>query len=528
MYLCNGRYIVKGLLGKGGFGTVYLAEDRRLHKKWAIKQIDVMDDAALSAAKAELAVLTQVSHPNIVRITDVFSEDFHIYIVMDHVEGMTLREIITSKKHIPQKLLFNWSVEICDAVSYLHDMKPSVIICDLKESNIIIKPDGHPVLIDFGGASNNTLSGTGRIFGSPGYAAPEQKRGHIDARSDIYALGKILEDMSGHDASPMVKWIIKTCRRSDPAKRFKSAHIIKELLIVSRDMYKIMLLLIAMLFMAVIVFWRIGVVKEKAYTKVKSEQDFSQGVMYLYGSGDTERAEECFAGVDVDTYPEAEIYLEAMDCIRSKGTDTEDMGEIVERLRGLNNDSKETIGEERYIKNAICAATLIRRASENYDDYETAYVALDEAIDACGTDKELEGIKEEALGIKADMLIEEGMNDESIRNKKYEEAISCIQMSYVLNKGQQEEDNSVSDLMDIAALYTSMGEYEKAMDIYEKAETEYPANRNLRIFTHLTLMMQKGCPAEDVIRVWNMTEDIPELKSDRNYEYMKERVIIYE
>jgi len=126
MYLSDGRYRVIGELGSGGFGSVYLAEDQTLRKMWAIKKIP--EGLLKEAAEAELSVLTRASHPGIVRITDVFRTDGHIYIVMDHVKGMNLSKLIRSGIKIPEKTLFTWIIEICDAVSYLHGMSPPVII----------------------------------------------------------------------------------------------------------------------------------------------------------------------------------------------------------------------------------------------------------------------------------------------------------------------------------------------------------------------------------------------------------------
>ncbi len=136
--------------------------------------------------------------------------------------------------------------------------------------------------------------------------------------------------------------------------------------------------------------------------------------------------------------------------------------------------------------------------------------------------------KRSVNGMISDLLVEQGMNDEAVREGNYKEAIGYIYRSYELDLDGKREDECVSDLMDIAALYTETGEYGRAIEIYEKAESEFPDNRNLRIFSHLTLMMQKGYPAGDVIRVWCLTENIPGIKDDANYEYMKERVVTYE
>ena len=528
MYLCNGRYKVTGLLGSGGFGRVYLARDQRLNKRWAVKQTDIQDPAARNAAKAELAVLTQVSHPNIVRITDVFSDDDHIYIVMDHVEGMTLREIISNKKQIPEKLFYKWSMEICDAVSYLHNMKPPVILCDLKESNIIIKPDGHPVLIDFGGASNRLLSGGEGMFGSPGYVSPEQKKGHADARSDIYALGKILKDMTGGEGSFLIRWIIRKCRQEEADRRFKSVKAVKKYLILAKNLYRLIIALLGLLLVTLIIIIRVGGVREAAYEKIRSDQSFEQGVVYLSEYRDSEKAAKCFEAADPEAYPEAGLYEKVIRIMDSPDSMSSNSLSVLSELERFNSSGAKDMGDERYIRNAICIATLYREALKGTEGYEGAKRVLINLLDHLdgmdGRDEE----KRSVNGMISDLLVEQGMSDETVREGNYKEAIGYIYRSYELDLGGKREDECVSDLMDIAALYTETGEYDRAIEIYEKAESEFPDNRNLRIFSHLTLMMQKGYPAGDVIRVWCLTENIPGIKEDANYEYMKERVVTYE
>ncbi|MBR1523475.1 MAG: serine/threonine protein kinase, partial [Lachnospiraceae bacterium] len=187
MYLCGNRYRVIGRLGEGGFGDVYLAEDRILKKTWAIKDIGESDRISYSLVRSEVSVLAKVSHPGIVRITDVFRSDGHIYIVMDHIKGMNLKELMNPDRKLSEKMLFKWSAELCDAISYLHHMNPPVILCDIKPQNIMVKPDGHIVLIDFGAAIPYASDDKDELsFISRGYASPEQLRGdRADIKSEI-------------------------------------------------------------------------------------------------------------------------------------------------------------------------------------------------------------------------------------------------------------------------------------------------------------------------------------------------------
>ncbi len=103
MYLSGNRYKVIRRLGEGGYGCVYLAEDQVLHKTWAIKEIGDEDNASYAAIKAEIGVLSKVSHPGIVRITDAFRSCRRAYIVMDYIKGMNLKQVMQSGKKLSDK-----------------------------------------------------------------------------------------------------------------------------------------------------------------------------------------------------------------------------------------------------------------------------------------------------------------------------------------------------------------------------------------------------------------------------------------
>ncbi len=206
------RYIIVRLIGQGGMAAVYEAVDTRIQgKKWAIKE---MSDAALTNPldkqqairdfQREAQLLATLSHPNLPRVTDYFSERGKQYLVMEFVEGQTLEDIISSSpRPLDEKRVVKWGKQLCDVLEYLHTRQPPIIFRDLKPSNIMVDLDGNIKLIDFGiarlfklGQAQDTTA-----FGTAGYAPPEQYgKGQTDARSDVYALGVVLHHLvTRHD-----------------------------------------------------------------------------------------------------------------------------------------------------------------------------------------------------------------------------------------------------------------------------------------------------------------------------------------
>lgn len=212
MRVLQGRYELIQKLGQGGMGAVYLAGDRRLSTaRWAVKE---MSDAlitsplerqqAIEAFKHEAELLARLSHPNLPRVTDHFTEDGKNYLVMEFVPGETLLAYV-QRHGLPRPLpeVLDLARSLCDVLSYLHGQDPPIIFRDLKPANVMFTPEGQLKLIDFGiarlfkpGQARDT-----QAYGTMGYSAPEQYgRGQTDPRSDIYTLGVLLHQLlTGHD-----------------------------------------------------------------------------------------------------------------------------------------------------------------------------------------------------------------------------------------------------------------------------------------------------------------------------------------
>lgn len=209
----EGRYVIVETLGRGGMGAVYKALDMRLQNMpVAIKEMSTGAmgksnlDLAAEAFQKEASMLINLRHPSLPRITDFFSRgENRWYLVMDYIQGDTLKEVIKKRGRVPEQEVLNWAGQLCSILDYLHSQTPPVVFRDLKPANIIITPEGQIKLIDFGIARHFRpgMTSDTTAYGSPGYAPPEQHgEKQTDPRSDIYALGATLHHLiTGVDPS---------------------------------------------------------------------------------------------------------------------------------------------------------------------------------------------------------------------------------------------------------------------------------------------------------------------------------------
>ena len=200
----NDRYRVAAVLGKGGFGVTYLVDDLRLHgKRRALKEIP-----ELLFDEHETRLLGRLSHPAIPDITDRFTRDGMVYLVLEFGGSRTLRtEQERQGGRIPVFALLPLIEQICSALTYLHAQDPPVVHRDLKPENILLDDNERVMLIDFGIAKESQADTATRTLGravTHGYSPPEQVLGTgTDARSDVYALGAILYSMlTGQTPTP--------------------------------------------------------------------------------------------------------------------------------------------------------------------------------------------------------------------------------------------------------------------------------------------------------------------------------------
>lgn len=247
--LVDGKYKILSEIGHGGMSVVYMAINEKANKTWAVKEVrkdGKMDfNTVRQGLMAEIETLKKLKHPNLPSIVDVIEDKDSFIIVMDYIEGRSLDKIIEENGAQPEAYVVEWAKQLCDVFGYLHSRTPAIIYRDMKPANVMLKPDGNIMVIDFGTAKNYEIDlGETTGIGTIGYAAPEQYigsgLGRTDARTDIYCLGitlyhlltnvdpckNLISDKSIRAVNPALSHgldaIIQKCTQHQPDDRYQT------------------------------------------------------------------------------------------------------------------------------------------------------------------------------------------------------------------------------------------------------------------------------------------------------------------
>ena len=253
-----GRYRIEGLLGRGGMGEVYRAEDLKIEATVALKFLPAsiqQNPSVLARFHNEVRLARQVSHPNVCRVHDIGDVDGQHFLTMEFVDGENLASLLRRIGRLPGDKAVEIARQICAGLAAAHDR--GVLHRDLKPENVMLDGLGRVRLMDFGlAAMRESVSAEDMRSGTPAYMAPEQLDGReITVRSDLYALGLVLHEMftgraifdaptfadlrrqrqtftperaslTAADADPAVERVIRRCLEADPEKRPASALVV--------------------------------------------------------------------------------------------------------------------------------------------------------------------------------------------------------------------------------------------------------------------------------------------------------------
>lgn len=198
--ILGNRYEILEKIGAGGMSIVYRARDTKLERSVTVKVLRdefIADEDFVSRFKIEAQAAASLSHPNIVNVYDVGTEYDTYYIVMEYINGFTLKEIIDKEAPFDNKKALNYALKIASALQHAH--KNHIVHRDIKPQNILVTADGELKVTDFGiahAATSSTVTMTSTAIGSVHYFSPEQARGgYVDEKSDLYSLGIVIYEM---------------------------------------------------------------------------------------------------------------------------------------------------------------------------------------------------------------------------------------------------------------------------------------------------------------------------------------------
>ncbi|MGJ7922735.1 protein kinase domain-containing protein [Neobacillus sp. LXY-4] len=345
--IIDDRYEILKEIGRGGMSIVYLAMDNRLNKSLVVKDIrkraNSDNEFLVNSLVIEANMLKKLDHGALPRIYDIIESEGDIYVVMDYIEGESLKEKHSRDGNLPADLVIDWAKQLADVLGYLHTRRPFPIIYrDMKPDNIMLTPEGKIKLIDFGIAKEyktESLTDTTNL-GTISYAAPEQLSGKkTDARSDIYSLGLTLYNLvTGKGVNeppftvkPIRDWnpslpeglehIITKCTESEPENRYQSCdelyYDLENIDTLTKGYKKKLLKKLYMFLVPAVLFILFSVTTAWGYSGMKNEQfqDYmklvNQSNRYLINGKDAkaiELLEQAITSVD-SKKPEAYINL---------------------------------------------------------------------------------------------------------------------------------------------------------------------------------------------------------------------------
>jgi predicted Ser/Thr protein kinase len=258
-----GKYRIIERLGHGGMGAVFKAEDPMLGRTVALKiissNVGVTDDEMKRRFMREAQACARLNHDNLIRVYDMGEQDGQLFIVMECLEGAELKQYIDERRALPIEDKLVMMMEVCEGLDYAH--KRGIIHRDIKPSNIFVLADGHLKILDFGIArvatAGSDITKSGVLMGTLRYMSPEQARGWVDPRSDIFSVGAvfyewltfrvafagtepmaILESIRSSEPPPVTEFdptlppelaeIIARCLRKDPNDRYPSLELMRD------------------------------------------------------------------------------------------------------------------------------------------------------------------------------------------------------------------------------------------------------------------------------------------------------------
>ncbi|HEY9732435.1 MAG TPA: serine/threonine-protein kinase [Drouetiella sp.] len=210
--ILNERFHVLNVLSGGGQGTTYIAADGTAHESASVvvkeyilpNRASTLRTICVSKLDKEVEILRRIDYPLIVKVIDFFVEDSRAYIVMEYIEGTTLKDLVTNQGKQNEKRVIEFGIQICKIAHHLHSMTPPIVHGDLTPDNLILTLDGGIKVIHFDVAQEIMSTVSRTVVGKNAYMSPEQFKGQINTKSDVYAIGcSLFYLLTGEEPVPL-------------------------------------------------------------------------------------------------------------------------------------------------------------------------------------------------------------------------------------------------------------------------------------------------------------------------------------
>ena len=344
--LIAGRYRLLRCIGRGGMSAVYLVEDIWLKKKWALKSIlkpqaSEQSDREKKSMLAELALLKSLQHPGIPRIVDMYESGEAWFLIMDYVEGESLQKLLEKGQAFTDSEIEGILKSLCEILIYLHEKK--LVYRDLKPANIMLTDRGKLYLVDYGTAAEASREEKEQAA-TPGFAAPEQlEGGRVDARADIYALGRLLTyiyQKQGRKMPQRFRKLTAKCLHKSPGRRCPSVKRLLRQLELEHDR-KRRIFRRGLLFIFLILLFAVGTGQK--VERIQQEKKVQGLLAAEKESRDSEEKLELAEKLISLQGGKADAYFALLDAIRFDGlfSKVEE-----ERMKRLYFENKEELAEE--------------------------------------------------------------------------------------------------------------------------------------------------------------------------------------
>ena len=477
-------------------GRNYLAFDRKLNKRWAVKQLSV--DRSDAAWEEEIMMLRSIDSIYFPRIVDVCREAGRTYIVMDHIDGESLKSL-ADRNAIDDELLSMIAQELCRALMYLHSI--NIICCDLQPANVIVTKDRQVRLTDPCScirAAGNMHHRHHRIVATRAFSPPEQLQGRIpDRQSDIYALGMTLgycirrEHIAG-----IYPIIIHKCTKADPHDRYSDVSEILNLLKLQKILIRSkkyipfknrkMLIPAAVLLMAAILIIH----------KPEGKKDTGAGISI---------SEESISGECVSTGSISGNNAEPAELAESQETAADRAMRLHDEARMLLQDDNTTVAS------LLGAAGLLEEEKEIIEELDFGQYA---------------DYKIENLSMLSTIYRLLGRKIPLEKEKYYKSSLMCIEDLLQMENVRESELYRIK-YADLVAIKNELGDTDGALRSLDEWERENPDSGKELYFAHAYILMAGQGNEKQLGELYLKMEEIDEVTEDFRYENIRRQILTY-